>query len=379
MRVPNGGICDLSRTTTGRQNAIHQATILNASPVPGIACWDTEMDTYRQIVLAARPKGLPTPDNFRLESGPLPIPAEGQLLLQTKYLSLDPYMRGRMNDAKSYAAPIELQEVMEGEVIAEILESRHPSYRQGELVQGRTGWRTHAAVPAEATRRVETGGNPPTTALGVLGMPGFAAYSGLKVIGQPKAGETVVVAAACGPVGSLVGQLARLAGARAVGIAGGADKCTYVRNQLRFDAAIDHRAEGFSDALAAACPDGIDIYFENVGGPVWDAVLPLLNRYGRIPVCGLVAHYNEGKPAGGSPVAETMLTVLRRSLLIRGFINTEFATDHYDSFLKELRPLVRSGDIRYREDIAEGLEAAPGAFIDMLAGRNFGKTLVRIS
>jgi NADPH-dependent curcumin reductase len=337
------------------------------------------MDTYRQIVLAARPKGVPTPDNFRLESGSLPVPAEGQLLLRTKYLSLDPYVRGRMNDAKSYAAPIELGGVMEGEVIAEILESRHPSYRQGELVQGRTGWRTHAAVPAEATRRVETGGNPPTTALGVLGMPGFTAYSGLKVIGQPKAGETVVVAAACGPVGSLVGQLARLAGARAVGIAGGADKCAYVRNQLRFDAAIDHRAEGFSDALAAACPDGIDIYFENVGGPVWNAVLPLLNRYARIPVCGLVAHYNEGKPAAGSPVAETMLTVLRRSLLIRGFINTEFATEHYDSFLKELRPLVRSGDIRYREDIAEGLEAAPAAFIDMLAGRNFGKTLVRIS
>ena len=337
------------------------------------------MDAYRQIVLAARPIGVPTLGNFRLATGPLPIPSDGQLLLRTRYLSLDPYMRGRMNDAKSYAAPVELGQVMEGEVIAEILETRHPSYRKGELVQGRIGWRTHAAVDADTVRRVKTAGNSPTTALGVLGMPGFTAYAGMKVIGQPKIGETVVVAAASGPVGSLVGQLARIAGARAVGIAGGATKCAYVRDELRFDAAIDHRAEGFSEMLAAACPDGIDVYFENVGGPIWDAVLPLLNRYARVPVCGPVSHYNEAKPTGGSSAAETMVTVLRRSLLIRGFINTEFAADHYDSFLMELGPLVRSGEIRYREDISEGLEAAPGAFIDMLAGRNFGKALVRVS
>jgi hypothetical protein len=337
------------------------------------------MDAYRQIVLASRPIGVPTQGDFRLETGKLPVPSDGQLLLRIQYLSLDPYMRGRMNDAKSYAAPVELGDVMEGEVIAEIRESRHPGYRQGELVQGRIGWRTHAVVAPVAVRRVETGGNAPTTALGVLGMPGFTAYAGMKVIGQPKIGETVVVAAASGPVGSLVGQLARIAGARAVGIAGGATKCAYVRNELRFDAAIDHRAEGFSKMLAAACPDGIDVYFENVGGPTWNAVLPLLNRYARVPVCGLVSHYNEAKPTGGSSAAETMLTVLRRSLLIRGFINTEFATDHYSSFLKELSPLVRSGDIRYREDISEGLEAAPGAFINMLAGRNFGKALVRVS
>jgi NADPH-dependent curcumin reductase len=337
------------------------------------------MDAYRQIVLASRPKGGPTLDNFRLETGSMPVPAEGQLLLLTRFLSLDPYMRGRMSDAKSYATPVEVGQVMEGEVVAEILESRHPGYHQGELVQGRIGWRTHASVAPEAVRRVETGGNPPTTALGVLGMPGFTAYSGMKVIGQPKAGETVVVAAASGPVGSLVGQLARIAGARVVGIAGGADKCAYVRERLQFDAAIDHRAGGLSGALAAACPDGVDVYFENVGGPIWDAVLPLLNRYARVPVCGLIAHYNDIQPATGSPVSGTMLTVLRRSLLIRGFINTEFAADHYDSFLKELSPLVRSGDIRYREDITEGLEAAPGAFIDMLAGRNFGKALIRVS
>ena len=336
------------------------------------------METYRQIVLASRPVGTPVPADFRLETGPMPVPADGQLLLRTQYLSLDPYMRGRMSDAKSYASPVGLGEVMEGEVIAEVLEARHPGYRQGELVQGRIGWRTHAAVAPETVRRVETGGNPSTTALGVLGMPGFTAYSGMKVIGQPKAGETVVVAAASGPVGSLVGQLARIAGARAVGIAGGAAKCAYVRNQLRFDAALDHRAGGLADALATSCPDGIDVYFENVGGPIWETVLPLLNRYARIPLCGLVAHYNEVQPTGGSR-GETMLTILRRSLLIRGFINTEFASDHYEAFIKELSPLVRSGDICYREDISEGLETAPDAFIGMLAGRNFGKALVRIS
>ncbi len=337
------------------------------------------MDTYRQIVLVSRPKGMPSLENFRLESGPLPVAAEGELLLRTQYLSLDPYMRGRMNDAKSYAAPATLGAVMEGEVIATILLSRHPDYCRGELVQGRIGWRTHAAVAAGAVRRIATGGNPSTTALGVLGMPGFTAYSGMKMIGQPKPGETVVVAAASGPVGSLVGQLARMAGARAVGIAGGTAKCAYVRSHLRFDAAIDHRAEGFPEALAASCPDGIDVYFENVGGAIWSAVLPLLNRYARVPVCGLVAHYNDVTPFGGSSAADTMLTVLRRSLVIRGFINTEFEADHHASFLGELAPLVRSGEIRYREDVTEGLEAAPTAFMGMLAGWNFGKTLVRVA
>jgi NADPH-dependent curcumin reductase len=338
------------------------------------------MDTFRQIVLAARPKGLPKLANFRLESGPLPLPAEGQLLLRTKYLSLEPYIRGRMNDAKSSAAPIELGEVMEGEVIAEILASRHQDYREGELVQARIGWRTHAAVPSETVRRVETGGrNPLTTALGVLGMPGFTAYSGLKVIGKPKVGETVVVAAASGPVGALVGQLARLAGARAVGITEGEAKCAFVRKELQFHAAVDHCATNFHDILAEACPDGIDVYFEIVGGSIWNAILPLLNRYARVPVCGLLAHYNDREPSRTSPAAQTMLTILRRSLRIEGFVSSEFAAEHYDSFLKKLIPLVRSGEIRYREDIAEGLEAAPRAFIDMLAGRKFGKTLIRVS
>jgi hypothetical protein len=215
--------------------------------------------------------------------------------------------------------------------------------------------------------------------LGVLGMPGFTAYAGMKVIGQPKPGETVVVAAASGPVGSLVGQLAKLAGARAVGIAGGPEKCAYVRDQLGFDAVIDHRSPGLAEKLAKSCPNGIDVYFENVGGPIWQAVLPLLNRFARVPMCGLIAHYNGVTGAEQNLLPATMLAVLRRSLLLRGYINTEFVDKHYDSFLHEIGPRVRSGDIRYREDIVDGLERAPEAFIGMLAGRNFGKALVRLS
>jgi NADPH-dependent curcumin reductase len=337
------------------------------------------MEAYSQIILASRPKGPPTPNNFHLETGAIPDPADGQILLKTKYLSLDPYMRGRMNDAESYAPPVEVGGVMEGEVVAEVVQSRHPAYRSGELVQSKIGWRTHAAVTPERVQRVDIGDNAPSTALGVLGMPGFTAYSGMKVIGQPKPGETVVVAAASGPVGSLVGQLAKLAGARAVGIAGGPDKCAYVRGELGFDAVIDHRAPELPRALAAACPDGIDVYFENVGGPLFEAVLPLLNRYARIPICGLISYYNGEIPQDESRISRTLIAVLRRSLLVRGFINTEFVPDHYVNFLKELSPLVASGKIHHREDITEGLASAPEAFIGMLTGHNFGKTLVHVS
>src|SRR6266851_5142851 len=335
------------------------------------------MSAYRQIVLASRPQGAPTSSNFRFEEGPIPLAEEGQVLVRTRYLSLDPYMRGQMNVATPH--PIEIGATMDGEAVAEIVQSTHPAYRPGEPVLANTGWRTHAVVDANHLRRVDPGQTPVTTALGVLGMPGFAAYAGMKLIGQPKEGETVVVAAASGPVGSLVGQLAHLAGARAVGIAGGAAKCAYVRDELRFDAVVDHKARGLSKALAAACPDGIDVYFENVGGPIWNAGLPLLNRYARVPVCGLIAHYNGDAPAEPNSVAETMLAILRRSLLIRGFINTEFAPQLYRAFLSEITPLVHSGRIRYREHVVDGLEAAPQAFIGMLEGDNFGKTLVRVS
>src|SRR6266851_1172009 len=302
------------------------------------------MDTYRQIVLASRPRGVPTSENFRLETGPIPVTAHGQILLRTQYLSLDPYMRGRMNEAKSYAAPVSIGIVMEGEVVAEVLESKHPDYRGGELVQGRIGWRTHAAVEPTGLTRVEANGNPVTTVLGVLGMPGFTAYSGMKVIGRPKPGETVVVAAASGPVGSLVGQLAQLAGARAVGIAGGPAKCAFVKDELRFDAAVDHRAADFPARLTAACPNGIDVYFENVGGVLWQAVLPLLNTFARVPVCGLIAHYNGvDKGDGTDRLPATRRAILSKRLTVRGFINNEFAAQHYAAFLREVGAGIADG------------------------------------
>src|SRR5258708_6407151 len=246
----------------------------------------------------------------------MPEALEGQVLVATKFLSLDPYMRGRMNDAESYAPSVNVGGVMEGEVLAEVVRSRHPSFSRGELVQGRIGWRTHAAGAVGDLQTVGTALKPPETSLGILGMPGFTAYAGLQAIGQPKPGETVVVSSAAGAVGSVVGQLAQLAGARAVGIAGGAAKCAYVRDELRFDAVVDHKAHGLSKALAAACPDGIDVYFENVGGPIWNAVLPLLNRYARVPVCGLIAHYNGDVPAEPNSIGETMLAIPRRSLRV---------------------------------------------------------------
>ena len=244
----------------------------------------------KQIVLASRPQGLPTRDNFRLEEVPMPELPQGGLLLRVLYLSLDPYMRGRMDDRKSYAEPVRLGEVMTGESVCEVIASDQAGYAVSDIVLAQTGWRTHAASAGSALRKLDPAVAPITTGLGV---PGFTAYAGLNLIGKPKPGETVVVAAASGPVGSLVGQLAKLAGARAVGIAGGAKKCHSVLEDFCFDAAVDHRASDFAEKLEAACPNGIDVYFENVGGAVWQAVLPLLNTFARVPVCGLIAQYNK--------------------------------------------------------------------------------------
>ena len=337
------------------------------------------MSACRRIVLAARPAGAPTLDHFRVESGPIPSPASGELLLRILYLSLDPYMRGRMSIAPSYAAPVAIGDTMEGEVVAEVIQSRTSDYVPGELVRAKAGWCTHATVRPQDARRVPAGSVAVTAYLGVLGMPGFTAYAGIKVIGQPRPGETLVVSAAAGPVGSLVGQLAKLAGARAVGIAGGADKCQYLMTTLGFDAAVDRHAEDFASALQQVCPEGVDIYFENTGGAIWKAVLPLLNRYARVAVCGLVAFYNGAQQAARDSWPETALAILRRSLLIRGFIHSEFASEHYGEFLQQIGPLVSRGAIRYREHIVEGLEAAPSAFIGMLEGRNFGKLLVKVA
>ena len=317
--------------------------------------------------------------NFRLEEIELREAAEGEVVLRVLFLSLDPYMRSRMDDAKSYAAPVPVGGRMEGETICEVTHSRDPDFKSGDIVRGRTGWCTHAVMKGDSLRLVDTQGAPLTTALGVLGMPGFTAYSGLKVIGQPKAGETVVVAAASGPVGSLVGQLAKHAGARAIGIAGGYDKCAYVRSELGFDAVVDHRSTTFPTDLASACPNGIDVYFENVGGAVWDAVLPNLNKYARVPLCGLVALYNGTGGKEQNKLPETMTTLLKLSILVCGFINTEFVADHYQAFGRDIGPLVASGQIKYREDVIEGLDNAPEAFIGMLEGKNFGKLLVRVA
>ena len=333
----------------------------------------------RQIVLAARPQGKPRLTDFRLEETAIPTPGPGQVLLQVQYLSLDPYMRGRMDDRESYAPPTPLGGVMPGESVATVVASHHPGYSEGDIVLAHTGWRTHALSDRPDLRKLDPTVAPVTTGLGVLGMPGFTAYGGLRVIGKPRPGETVVVAAASGPVGSLVGQLVKLAGARAVGIAGGPEKCAYVKDELGFDAVVDHRAADFAAKLAAACPEGIDVYFENVGGAVWQAVLPLLNKFARVPVSGLIAHYNDAGPGDGTDrLAQTMLAILRKSLTVRGFINYEFAAELYPAFLREVGAGIADGRIRYREDFVDGLEKAPEAFIGMLQGRNFGKLIVRV-
>jgi NADPH-dependent curcumin reductase CurA len=332
-----------------------------------------------QIVLASRPVGRPSPENFQFVQAPVPSPGDGQVLLKIRYLSLDPYMRGRMSAAKSYAAAVEIGQVMEGGTVAEVLESRHPDYAAGDVVLSHSGWQSYALSDGTDLRRLDPQLAPVTTALGVLGMPGFTAYAGLLTLGQPKAGETVVVAAASGPVGATVGQIAHIKGARAVGIAGGPEKCTLVRDVFGFDVALDHRSPTFAEDLREACPDGIDVYFENVGGKVWDAVFPLLNTFARIPVCGLVAQYNSTGPfEGPDRLPSLMRDVLTKSLTIRGFIQREFSAQRPD-FYREMAQWIAEGRVKYQEDIVDGLESAPEAFIGMLEGRNFGKLIVQVS
>ncbi|WNJ92130.1 NADP-dependent oxidoreductase [Bosea sp. 685] len=332
----------------------------------------------QRIVLASRPTGRPRPSDFRLEHAAIPTPADGQVLLRILYLSLDPYMRGRMSAAKSYAASVEIGQVMEGGTVAEVLESRHPDFKPSDIVLSHSGWQSHAVAGGPHLRKLDPTVAPVTTALGVLGMPGFTAYAGLLTIGQPKPGETVVVAAASGPVGSAVGQIARIKGARAVGIAGGERKCAFIRETFGFDAVIDHSAPDFAAQLAAACPGGVDVYFENVGGKVWDAIFPLLNTFARIPVCGLVAQYNsEGDFEGPDRLPVVMRQVLSKSLTIRGFIQREFVAQR-PAFEQEMPRWIADGALKYKEDIVEGLANAPEAFIGLLEGQNFGKLIVKI-
>lgn len=339
-----------------------------------------ELILNQRIVLASRPTGAPTPENFRLEREALPDLQEGQVQLRTLYLSLDPYMRGRMSDAPSYADPVAVDDVMEGGAVSVVEQSRNPDFKVGDLVVGQTGWQTHSISDGSALQSVPKGLPSESMAVGVLGMPGMTAYMGLMDIGKPTTGETLVVAAASGAVGSVVGQVAKLNGLRVVGIAGGPDKCRYVVDELGFDECIDHKSEQFAEELAAACGNGIDIYFELVGGKVFDAVLPLLNAGARIPVCGLIAMYNaQGEPEGPNHLPLLMRTLLTKRALMQGFIVFEAYGHRREEFMTEMTPLVTEGKIKFREDMVDGLENAPEAFIGLLEGRNFGKLVVRVS
>lgn len=333
----------------------------------------------RRIVLAARPQGALTPRDFRLEEGPVPSPEDGQVLVRTLYLSIDPYMRGRMSDALSYAPPLEIGETMVGGTVGRVVASRDPRFREGDIVLGSSGWQDYALADGDGLLQIGEMEHP-SHALGVLGMPGFTAWHGLLKIGEPQPGETVVVAAASGAVGSVVGQIAKLKGARVVGIAGGPDKCRYVVEELGFDACIDRHHPQFATELTAACPDGIDVYFENVGGDVLEAVLPLLNLGARMPVCGFIAHYNESAaPQGPNRLPRFLSILLAKRVRVQGFIILDHYEDELASFMKDMRAWVAEGTVKLREDIVEGLENAPEALIRLLEGRNFGKLVVRVA
>lgn len=334
----------------------------------------------RRLLLASRPHGAPTIDNFRLETSALPKASAGQLLLRTVYLSLDPYMRGRMSDAPSYAAPVELGEVMTGGTVSKVLESQHADFKAGDWVVARTGWQDYSVVNASNVKKLRGEAlKHPSLGLGVLGMPGFTAFMGLLDIGQPQAGETVVVAAATGPVGSLVGQIAKLKGCKVIGIAGGEEKCRYAVEHFGFDRCLDHHSGLLAEQLKHVCSNGIDVYFENVGGAVFDAILPLLNTKARIPVCGLVSQYNATSlPQGEDRLPLLAATLLRKRIRMQGFIIFDDYGHRYAEFAQQMGEWFAADKIKFREDIVDGLENAPQAFIGLLEGKNFGKLIVRV-
>jgi NADPH-dependent curcumin reductase CurA len=333
----------------------------------------------RRFILARRPHGEPSVEDFVLEKHPVPAAGPEQLLLRTRYLSLDPYMRGRMNDVPSYVPPVKLGEVMTGQTVSVVEASNVEGFQVGDLVTAVAGWQDYAVVEAKHVVKVDPAIPRLSYALGVLGMPGLTAYVGLLDIGEPKAGDTLVVGAATGAVGSVVGQIAKLKGCRVVGVAGGAQKCDYAVGTLGFDACLDHRDPNLREALAAACPDGIDVYFENVGGATLAAVVPLLNIGARMPVCGLVAWYNlDQLPAGPDRTPQFLTQVLKKRLRVQGFI----IFDHFDrtpAFTKDMSAWLKEGRIKYREEIIDDLENAPQGLIGLLRGDNFGKLVVRVS
>ncbi|PWW01968.1 hypothetical protein DFR52_102633 [Hoeflea marina] len=336
-------------------------------------------DHNRRFVLASRPKGEPDANTLRLETVDVPVPGPGQMLLRTEFLSLDPYMRGRMSDAKSYAASVEIDAVMVGGTVARVVRSNLDAFSEGDWVLSFNGWQDYAL--SDGTGVTSLGREPahPSWALGIMGMPGFTAWAGLTQIGKPKPGETICVAAATGPVGATVGQIGKILGCRVIGVAGGADKCAYAVKDLGFDACLDHKADDFAAQLKAATPDGIDVYYENVGGKVLDAVIPQLNTGARMPVCGLVSQYNATSlPEGPDRMNWLMGQILRKQLTVRGFIIFNDFAPLYPEFAKAMGAWIGAGKIVYREEIIDGLEAAPEAFIGLLKGENFGKRVIRV-
>lgn len=332
----------------------------------------------RRIVLASRPVGAPIAENFRLENSTMPTPNDGEMLLRSVYLSLDPYMRGRMSDAKSYADPVAIDEAMVGGTVCQVIESKNPNFDAGEWVLAFTGWQDYGISDGEGLIKMGTNPEHPSYALGVMGMPGFTAYMGLLDIGQPKQGDTLVVAAATGAVGSMVGQIGKLKGCHVIGVAGGEEKCRYAVEQLGFDACIDHKAEDFAEQLAATCDNGIDIYYENVGGKVFDAVMPLLNTGARIPLCGLISQYNAtALPEGPDRMSMLMAQLLIKRIKMQGFIIFDDYAHRYGEFAAEMSKWLAEGKIHYREHLVEGLENAPEAFIGLLEGKNFGKLIIQ--
>ncbi|MGR2869994.1 NADP-dependent oxidoreductase [Vibrio vulnificus] len=334
--------------------------------------------TNRQIVLASRPVGAPTAENFALTQSDIPTPAQGEILLRSVYLSLDPYMRGRMSDAKSYAEPVAIDEVMVGGTVCQVEASNHAEFEVGEWVLAYTGWQDYALSNGEGLIKLGKQPSHPSYALGVMGMPGFTAYMGLLDIGQPKEGDTLVVAAATGAVGSMVGQIGKLKGCRVIGIAGGEEKCQFAKETLGFDECIDHKAADFAEQLAKACHNGIDIYFENVGGKVFDAVMPLLNTGARIPLCGLISQYNATSlPEGPDRMSMLMAQLLIKRIKMQGFIIFDDYGHRYGEFAADMSQWLAQGKIHYREHLVQGLENAPDAFIGLLEGKNFGKMVVQ--
>ena len=336
--------------------------------------------TSRQFTLASRPHGAPTNENFELKNVELPSLKDGEVLLRTIYLSLDPYMRGRMSDAKSYADPVEIGDVMVGATVCQVESSKNDKFSEGEWVLAYTGWQTYAISNGEGLMSLGKEPTNPSYALGIMGMPGFTAYMGLLDIGAPKAGETVVVAAATGPVGATVGQIAKIKGCKVVGVDGGSEKCAHAVEKLGFDACIDHKADDFAEQLEKACDQGIDVYYENVGGKVFDAVLPLLNTSARVPICGLVSQYNATSlPEGPDRLGMLMGQLLTKRIKMQGFIIFDDYGDRYDEFAQDMQKWLQDGKIQYREHLVEGIENTISAFNDMISGKKFGKTVVKIN